>query len=254
MKHKTKKFIYNIVVILLLITGISWVFSRFIHLGRVEYTDNAQIRQLIVPVNSRVQGFIDKICFDEYRPVRKGDTLALIEDTEFRFRVAQAEADYQNALSGKSAMTTTINTTQNNLAVSDAGLEEARIRMDNAQREYQRYKNLYEKAAVTHQQYDAVKTDYEALKARYELLSRQKQSTALIKQEQTQRLEQNMAGIKLAKSCSGTGQVKPFVHRDYRPLRRYYRPEKYPGRPVDPTRANTCRYRRRQRHLDCRQL
>ena len=201
MKHKTKKFIYNIVVILLLITGISWVFSRFIHLGRVEYTDNAQIRQLIVPVNSRVQGFIDKICFDEYRPVRKGDTLALIEDTEFRFRVAQAEADYQNALSGKSAMTTTINTTQNNLAVSDAGLEEARIRMDNAQREYQRYKNLYEKAAVTHQQYDAVKTDYEALKARYELLSRQKQSTALIKQEQTQRLEQNMAGIKLAKAA-----------------------------------------------------
>ena len=201
LKHKTKKFIYNIVVILLLITGISWVFSRFIHLGRVEYTDNAQIRQLIVPVNSRVQGFIDKICFDEYRPVRKGDTLALIEDTEFRFRVAQAEADYQNALSGKSAMTTTINTTQNNLAVSDAGLEEARIRMDNAQREYQRYKNLYEKAAVTHQQYDAVKTDYEALKARYELLSRQKQSTALIKQEQTQRLEQNMAGIKLAKAA-----------------------------------------------------
>ena len=33
MKHKTKKFIYNIVVILLLITGISWVFSRFIHLA-----------------------------------------------------------------------------------------------------------------------------------------------------------------------------------------------------------------------------
>ena len=201
MKHKTKKFIYHVVVFLLLIAGISWVFSRFIHLGRVEYTDNAQIRQLIVPVNTQVQGFIDRICFDEYRPVRKGDTLALIEDTEFRFRVAQAEADYQNALSGKSAMTTTINTTQNNLAVSDAGLEEARIRMDNAQREYQRYKNLYEKAAVTHQQYDAVKTDYEALKARYELLSRQKQSTALIKQEQTQRLEQNMAGIKLAKAA-----------------------------------------------------
>ena len=52
-----------------------------------------------------------------------------------------------------------------------------------------------------------------------------------------------------SESCSGTGQVKPFVHRDYRPLRRYYRPEKYPGRPVDPTRANTCRYRRRHRHL-----
>lgn len=254
MKHKTKKFIYNIVVILLLIAGVSWVFSRFIHLGRVEYTDNAQIRQLIVPVNSRVQGFIDKICFDEYRPVRKGDTLALIEDTEFRFRVAQAEADYQNALSGKSAMTTTINTTQNNLAVSDAGLEEARIRMDNAQREYRRYKNLYEKAAVTHQQYDAVKTDYEALKARYELLSPTKTVDRLDKTGTNPAARTKHGRNKISASRPGAGQVKPFVYRDYRTLRRYYRPEKHPGRPVDPTRTNACRYRRCQQHLDRRQL
>ena len=113
MKHKTKKLIYNIVVILLILAGICWVSSRFIHLGNVEFTDNAQVKQLIVPVNSRVQGFIKEIRFAENQTVRKGDTLALIEDTEYRFRLAQAEADYQNALSGKSAMTTTINTTQN---------------------------------------------------------------------------------------------------------------------------------------------
>ena len=41
MKHKTKKLIYNITVLLLVIGGIIWVFSRFIHLGNVEYTDNA---------------------------------------------------------------------------------------------------------------------------------------------------------------------------------------------------------------------
>lgn len=201
MKHKTKKLIYNIVVGILIIAGVSWVCSRFVHLGNVEYTDNARIRQLIVPVNSRVQGFIDKICFDEYQLVKKGDTLAVIEDTEFRFRLAQAEADYQNALSGKSAMTTTIHTTQNNISVSDAGIEEAKIRMDNAGREYQRYKNLQEQEAVTRQQYDAVKTNYDALKARYELLLRQKQSTTLVKQEQTQRLDQTEAGIALAKAA-----------------------------------------------------
>ena len=99
MKHKTKKLIYNITVLLLVIGGIIWVFSRFIHLGNVEYTDNAQIKQLIVPVNSRVQGFIKKVYFEEYQDMKKGDTLLLIEDAEFRLRVAQAEADYQNALS-----------------------------------------------------------------------------------------------------------------------------------------------------------
>ena len=99
MKHKTKKFIYNIVVILLLITGISWVFSRFIHLGRVEYTDNAQIRQLIVPVNSRVQGFIDKICFNEYRPVRKGICLSFSVSFIFWYREVSNCRDWPRLMS-----------------------------------------------------------------------------------------------------------------------------------------------------------
>ena len=133
--------------------------------------------------------------------MRKGDTLALIEDSEFRFRLAQAEADYQNALSGKTVMTSTINTTQNNISVSDAGVQEAKIRLDNSEREYNRYKNLLEKDAVTKQQYDAIKTNYEASKARYELLVRQKKSTSLVKQEQTQRLEQTEANIKLAEAA-----------------------------------------------------
>ena len=201
MTRKTKKSLYNIVVILLIVSGLIWVCEKFVHLGNVEYTDNAQVKQLIVPVNSRIQGFISEVRFDEYRPVHKGDTLVLIEDTEFLFRLAQAEADYQNALSGKSAMNTTIHTTQNNIAVSDAGIEEAKVRLDNAEREYNRYRNLYAQEAVTKQQYDAVQTDYEAQKARYELLLRQKQSTMLVKQEQTQRLGQTEAGIKLAEAA-----------------------------------------------------
>ena len=78
MERKKKKLIYNVVVSLLLITGLVWVCSHFVHLGNVAYTDNAQVKQLIVPVNSRVQGFIKKIYFDEYREVHKGDTLVLI--------------------------------------------------------------------------------------------------------------------------------------------------------------------------------
>lgn len=201
MKHKRKKVIYNIVVGVLMIIGITWICSRFIHLGNVEYTDNAQVKQLIVPINSRVQGFVSKVYFDEYQPVHKGDTLAIIEDTEFRFRLAQAEADYQNALSGKSVMASTINTTQNNISVSDASIQEARIRLDNAEREYNRYKNLLTQDAVTKQQYDQMKTNYDASLSRYEFLVRQKKSTTLVKHEQTQRLEQTVSGIKLAEAA-----------------------------------------------------
>ena len=97
MTRKTKKLAYNIVIVCLLLAGLTYICSRFIHPG-VVYTDNAQVRQHITPVNTRVSGFIKHIYFEECSPVHKGDTLLVIEDSEFRLRLAQAEADLANAL------------------------------------------------------------------------------------------------------------------------------------------------------------
>lgn len=141
------------------------------------------------------------VAFEEYQPVKKGDTLVVIEDTEYRLKLAQAEADYKNAIAGKSAMHTTINTTQNNIFVTDAVIEEQRVRLKNAETDYKRYQELMKEEAVTPQQFDRVRTEYAATKAKYEQLLRQKQSSMLVKQEQTQRLEQNESEIKLAKAA-----------------------------------------------------
>lgn len=200
MIRNKRRAIPNFFILLVLAIGIGWTFGRFIHWGNVEFTDNAQVKQHLTPVNIRVQGFIKRICFDEYQRVKKGDTLVIIEDTEYRLKVAQAEADYQSALAGKTAMHTTINTTQNNILVTDAAIEEQRVRLQNAEADFKRYEGLLKEEAVTPQQFDRVKTDYEATKARYEQLLRQKQSTSLVKQEQTQRLDQNESAIKLAEA------------------------------------------------------
>ena len=196
-----KRAIPNFFIALVLVGGISWVCGKFIHLGNVEFTDNAQVKQHLTPVNTRVQGFIKKIYFEEYQPVKKGDTMVVIEDTEYRLKLAQAEADYKNAIAGKSAMHTTINTTQNNIFVTDAVIEEQRVRLKNAETDYKRYQELMKEEAVTPQQFDRVRTEYAATKAKYEQLLRQKQSSMLVKQEQTQRLEQNESEIKLAKAA-----------------------------------------------------
>ena len=95
-------------------------------------------------------------------------------------------------------MYTTISTTQSNILVTDAGIQEAAVRLKNAEADYKRYTAMIKKNAVTVQQYDRVKTEYGAAKARYEQMTRQKQSTSLVKHEQTQRLEQNDAAIKVA--------------------------------------------------------
>lgn len=71
MMRNKKRAISNFFILLVLVAGISWVCGKFIHLGSVEYTDNAQVKQHLTPVSTRVQGFIKKICFEEYQTVKK---------------------------------------------------------------------------------------------------------------------------------------------------------------------------------------
>ncbi|MBP3547852.1 MAG: HlyD family secretion protein [Alistipes sp.] len=201
MKHRTKKRIYNVLAIALLAVAIGWVCAKFVHLGNVEFTENAQVEQHIVPVDARIQGFVKEVRFGEYERVEKGDTLLIIEDAEFRLLLAQAEASYLNATTDKDAMHNVISTTQSNIAVTNATLEEARIRLDNAERNYLRFKNLLADGAVTRQQYDDMETEYEAAKARYEVLLKQRASVEAVGREQNTRLGQNDAGIAVAEAA-----------------------------------------------------
>lgn len=201
MKHKTKKSIYNIFVVILLAAALFWVCEKFVHLGSVEFTENAQVRQHILPVNSRVQGFIKEVRFDEYTKVLKGDTLVIVDDAEYRYMVAQAEANLANAKTGKQAMHNVISTTNTNLSVTQASIDEARILFENAEKSYNRFDALYKQNAVTKQQYDDMHTAYQAAKARYEMLKHQKESVQSVSREQNTRLGQNEAGIKLAEAA-----------------------------------------------------
>lgn len=207
MKHHTKKIISYIVTILVIACAAFWVGSKFIHLGNVEFTDNAQVQQQIVPVNSRVQGYIKEIRFKEYEPVKKGDTLVIIDDADMRLRVAQANADYQNALAGRSVADRSVGVASANVAVTEASIAEAKVVMDMAATDFERYKKLLDKDAVTRQQYDAAKTDYEAKKARYQMLARQRSATSSVVAETRQRIAQNDAGIELTKALLETAEL-----------------------------------------------
>lgn len=195
-----KNTIANIVIIILLAIAAFWFASLFIHPG-VEYTDNAQVRKDIVPVSSRVQGFVKEVRFVEFQKVSKGDTLVIIEDTEFQLRLAQAEANLQNALTGESAAGAGIATTSNNLLVTDAGIAEVKIQLANAESEYRRFEKLLAKGAVTQQQFDGVKTNYETLKAKVTTMERQKNTTSLVRNEQELRKKQSQTGIEVCRAA-----------------------------------------------------
>ena len=207
MNKKQQKIIGNTLILAFIACGLIWVCGKFIHLSSTTFTDNAQVRQHMVAITPKVQGFVAEVCTDDYTHVRKGDTLLIIEDTEYRLHVAQAEAGYQNALVNRTAQGTSIQTTESNIAVSDAAMEEIRANMAVAESNYKRYQQLLAKEAVTRQEFDAVETHYLSMKAKYETMRRQQQSTRLVKSEQTQRLDQSEASIQAAQAALELAKV-----------------------------------------------
>lgn len=198
-KNKIHTYLYNTLIVICLLGGAAYAASQFMHFGNGEFTDNARVCQNIVPQNCRVQGFIREVRFEEFQQVKKGDTLAIIEDTEFRLRLAQAEADLIRAQRGSQGTASSIITTKTSMTVTDAGIEAARVQMDNAKREDARFEKLLSQDAVTRQQYDKVHTGYLSAKAAYEQAVRSRQMQSAVVAEQGHHLSASEQGIELAR-------------------------------------------------------
>jgi membrane fusion protein (multidrug efflux system) len=62
-----------------------------------EKTNDAQVQEYINPVISRAGGFITEIKFEENQPVKKGDTILIIDSREYYIQQQQTEAALLNA-------------------------------------------------------------------------------------------------------------------------------------------------------------
>src|SRR5215218_6492779 len=58
-----------------------------------ETTDNAQVEGHVTPVLPRVGGYVADVRVVENQNVKKGDTLAVIDDRDLRTKLAAADAD-----------------------------------------------------------------------------------------------------------------------------------------------------------------
>lgn len=200
MNKKIIKRTYNVIIILFLLGVATWCFSHFVHGGNVEYTDDAQVHRHISPINTRVMGFIKEIRFEEFQHVKKGDTLVIIEDAEYRLQVAQAEAGLRGSRSSSSVVSASMGTTDSNVRTASAGIEEARVDMMNAKQDFDRFAALMKKDAVTRQQYDNAYARYLAAKARYEQAAGRRQSTSSVRTVQTHQLGGTLAGESVAEA------------------------------------------------------
>jgi len=174
--RKRLNIILNTISVLLALGGIAWAAHYFFQYYRYEITNDAIIDQYITPVNARVSGYIKEVRFTEHQFVHAGDTLLIIDDSEYRIKEMDAEAALMDAKNAASVLSSNIVTASTNVAVSGANIEEAKARLWKSEQDLNRYKNLLDAEAVSQQQYDQIKSDYEAQKAHLDALLKQKES------------------------------------------------------------------------------
>ena len=205
----------NLVVLVMVLGGLFWVVKSYFNFGNDKYTNAAQVESFINPINTRVSAYIKEIRFVEHQPVKKGDTLLILDNREILTQVGQAEAAYMAALASKNVTSQTVNTASNNVSTvganvqaSKAGIEAAKARLWNAEQNFNRYQNLLKDEAVTRQQFDQIKTEYESQKAQLEVQIAQlqsvvntKSSSELTVNEVKSRLGMNDAEIKRAENA-----------------------------------------------------
>ena len=205
----------NLVVLVIVLGGLFWVVKSYFNFGNDKYTNAAQVESFINPINTRVSAYIKEIRFVEHQPVKKGDTLLILDNREILTQVGQAEAAYMAALASKNVTSQSVNTASNNVntvganvQAASAGIKAAKARLWNAEQNFKRYQNLLKDEAVTRQQFDQIKTEYEAQKAQLEVQIAQlqsvvntKRSSELTVNEVKSRLGMNDAEIKRAENA-----------------------------------------------------
>jgi len=186
-KRRKLNIILNIISALLALGGIIWASHYFYRYYRYTITNDAIIDQYITPINARVSGYIKAIHFTEHQFVHTGDTLLVIDDSEYRIRQMDAEAALMDAKNSVSVLSSDIATSSTNVAVSEANIEEAKARLWKLEQDVKRYKNLLDAESVSQQQYDQIKSDYDAQKAHLDALLKQKESLKSISTETSKR-------------------------------------------------------------------
>ena len=149
-KPKSKKIRRRIalvfVIILLICSGI-----YLINEMKYESTDDAYVENISVSVSPKVSGQIENVYIKDNQYVKAGELVATIDSADYKVKVDQAAANYEKIKYNQS-------NAKANLIAAESNIELAKKDLD-------RYKNLYDKGAVSKQTLDAAEVKYNNAKA-----------------------------------------------------------------------------------------
>lgn len=169
---KKKNKILPIVLTVLLIAGAAFGINEYLYSTKHVDTDDAQIDGDISPVVARVGGYVKDINFEENTKVTQDQVLVTLDDRDFKIRLEQAQAGQVGANAGVGVSQAQIVATSANTSTAKANIEAAKsnvqaanVKLNLAQKDYNRFENLIKDGAITQQAFDQAKANKESAEA-----------------------------------------------------------------------------------------
>lgn len=215
---KKKSKIVPIILAVLIVIGAIFGVKEYIYYSKHVDTDDAQIDGDISTVVARVGGYVKDIKFEENTKVTEGQTLVTLDDQDYKLKVEQAMAGQAGANAGVGVSQSEIIAISANTSTAKSNIESAKVRLWQAQKDFERYANLIKDGSITQQQFDQAKATRDVAQANYN--AAKDQYTAAIKQVGTTKSQ-------LAVSSNGVSQRQSEV--DFAKLQLSYTDIKSPA-------------------------
>src|SRR5215831_850770 len=91
-KKKKRNPVFMVILAILVIGGGWFGITKYQHSLHHEETDDAQVSADILPISPRISGYVQEVRVRDNQEVKKGDTLLVLDDRDYKVKVEDAEA------------------------------------------------------------------------------------------------------------------------------------------------------------------
>ncbi|MDI1316258.1 HlyD family secretion protein [Flavobacterium sp.] len=188
MKAKKTNNKFTFIFIGLAVVGLGYGGYKYIHSLSHETTDDAQVAKKMNPIIPRVSGYITKVLVKDNDNVKQGDTLFVIDNSDYLVKVEEAKANLAAAENNYEVAKADIGTSQAGVSVSEANvqsaggsIETAKIRLRRASSDFERYNNLYKNHSITKQQFEQAEAAKQEAQSQLNILMNQQKASSFQK-------------------------------------------------------------------------
>jgi len=156
-----RRILPRIIIGMVALLGLIFLVKEVWYAIHHEETDKAQVEMRLVPILSRVSGYVNEIYADDYVNVTKGQLLMVVDSAELVLLLQEMQADYTQSLSDiDNAKASRVNA-EALLASAKGNLEVIRLRFAKTSGDLKRDKGLFEGNAITQRQLDDSQSNFD---------------------------------------------------------------------------------------------